>query len=203
VKKLVAIEATALYSQFQEAKMEIPDSNGGERKMRKSLWVIPVLFILLVAAIGAPPAQADNIYTITQTGMYSFSFTTDPIPALTGPTEVLAAGLSSVAITGADFAPEDAATLDYVILDYASMGETALFFSNFGGSLFAFGGDFSLADYDTVGIYAPIGGNLETLSVSSSVSPVPEPSTAILMMLGIGIVGAIGRRMARGLPQAA
>jgi PEP-CTERM motif len=171
--------------------------------MLKSLWILPVL--LLFAAIGASNAQADPMFTYTYTyapvAGSTFSFTTvalDPAVALGTPE----AGIITSSFTGS----YSGTVLVAYVLDGSSplVPGANLLTQVTGGPFLGPPEDFfSPSDYTTAGTY--VGACVANCPVSNpvtdtlTVTPVPEPSTSGLMMLGIGLVLVMRKRLAKGL----
>ena len=163
--------------------------------MRKSLWI--TLAVLLVA-IGAPLAHADSFtYTYTDTDD-GISWTTAAISAVTMETSVPGADLTASSNSGVLLG----CVTSSVVLDSLGGGGTStLFFSgcNFAGEIQSDDG-FALSDYSTPGTYvSPV---LDTLVVTSAVAAAPEPSSVALMLLGVGLVFVMRKRIGQRLPQA-
>ncbi len=173
--------------------------------MRKSLWII--LLLILIAAIGPPNALADSFtytYTYTPVAGSTFSFTTVPLdPAV-------ALGTPQTGITTASFTGFYAGT---VLVAYELDGSSPLapganlLIQVTGGPLLGPPENFfSPSDYTIAGTYD--GACADNCPVSSpvtdtlTVTPVPEPSTGGLMMLGIGLVLVMRKRLAQGLSPA-
>lgn len=171
--------------------------------MLKSLWIVAVL--LLFAAIGGSNAQADTLFTYTYTYTpvpgSTFSFTTvalDPAVAL---------GTPQTGIITSSFTGFYSGT---VLVAYELDGSTPLapganlLTQVTGGPLLGPPEDFfSPSDYTTAGTY--VGACADNCPVGSpvtdtlTVTPTPEPSTCGLMMLGIGLVLVMRKRLAQGL----
>jgi hypothetical protein len=81
--------------------------------MRKVLWILPVLLVsVLTSAANANPLLVYT-YTLSADG-YSLTWTTNPMPVVTGFTPISAADLASYSVTGSAWA---AYTLSDVALD--------------------------------------------------------------------------------------
>jgi PEP-CTERM motif-containing protein len=168
--------------------------------MRKPLWTIPVL--LLFAAIGAPNAHADTLYTYTFTSYgpgvnnIVLSWTTEPIIAVTGDTPLTAGQLTSASLTGTVLYP---ATILSVDLDDSGLGDQETVLSD--GILLG-QDNFAIGDYSEAGAYIsqPAPDEVDVLTVSAIQTP--EPSTGALMLIGIGIMLLMRKRIALCLPQA-
>jgi hypothetical protein len=160
--------------------------------MRKSLWI---MLAVLVVAIGAAPNARADTFTYSYTDPIGESWSTKPITGVTGPTTVLAADLTATSNTG-EFA---GCTTTSVVLDFAGIGGTGSQRTNFSGCQFTANtntDNFALSDYTTPGVYIGFG----TLTVAAVTAP--EPSSVALMVLGVGLVFVMRKRIGQGLPQA-
>jgi hypothetical protein len=166
--------------------------------MRKSLWIM--LAVLLVA-IGAPNAHADS-FTYTYTGTapsfgFDYSWTTEAISGVTMQTTVPAADLTATSTSGIT-----GCVITSVILNASGLGNNN---TNLGGCflLEVFGNDlFAPSDYITPGTY--VGNSVvtkSTMTVTRAVA-MPEPSSVALMLLGVGLVFVMRKRIGQSLPQA-
>ena len=162
--------------------------------MRRFLWIIPaVLFV----AIGAPYAHADAfVYTYTVTfdpPLYGARFTTKPMQAVTAPNAILTAtDLRSYSLIGSFYL----GTFDEFILNYGGGGDQAILTSNGLGTAsatYSSNDAFPLIDYSTPGTYSS---GIAALTVTE----VPEPGTLGLMLVGIGFLLVMLKRIAQGLP---
>jgi hypothetical protein len=149
-------------------------------KMRKTLWIIPVL--LLIAAIGAPCASADAV-GITLTGV------------IAGPPEQFQVtiqdatdGLATIVVTAADNA-----TVSVSAFSAATTSPILVFGTKIDQSL-PF--DFALTATDVKGFTT-------SATFTDAPSSAPEPTTLSLMLLGMVFVLVMRKRIAKGLPQAA
>jgi hypothetical protein len=176
---------------------------GGLWEMRKSLWIIAVL--LLFAAIGAPNARADTMdaytYTIAFGSTIEWTWTTFPLAPVTGPTTILATALASYspAETACSVSnPFTSVTLD---LGFGLQGaiETTC---AIGGAVPS--GSWTLAEYSTPGTYPrSCSGGFGTCTLTVvQATATPEPATVGLILLGMGLVFVMRKRMAQGLPPA-
>ena len=164
--------------------------------MRKSLWII---LAVLAVAVSAPNAHADSFtYTYTDTVGDDFSWTTAAISAVTMQTTVPAADLTASSTSG----PTAGCVTSTVILDSGGFGSTDTFFSGCSTNGIANADGFALADYSTPGTYFGVG--LGTMVVTAAVTAVatPEPSSYALMLLGVGLVFVMRKRVGQRLPQA-
>ena len=161
--------------------------------MRKSLWI--TLAVLLVA-IGAPLAHADSFtYTYTDTAD-GVSWTTAAISAVTMETSVPGADLTASSNSGVFMGCVTAS----VILDRGGIGGTTTIFSGTCPAPIIHNIDgFALTDYSTPGTY--FGSPGDTLVVTAAVAA-PEPSSVALMLLGVGLVFVMRKRIGQRLPQA-
>jgi hypothetical protein len=190
--------------------------------MRKSLWIVPVL--LLCAAIVAPDARADDIVDInvsnitfpaqSDTENFSASFeydnTTESVvlPSMTttatGPlgafTFLIVDSYNSPVVT--DFIWQDA-TGDQisVFLPFdppIPLGTVSASYASDTEFLFC---QSSTCEED---IFGPSGVNSEFPSTTGpiTVSAVSEPGTLGLTLIGFGLLVAMRKRIAEGLPQA-
>ena len=161
--------------------------------MRKSLWITPSL--LLFVAISAPNAQADSFtYTYTEP-FFGISWTTAAISGISAATTqitVPAADLTASSNTGRSAG----CVTKSVTLD--SLGNALTIFTTGApcGSVSS-GDGFALSDYSTPGTYpGAISG--DSLVVTRAVAPVPEPSSAVLTLLGLALVLLLRKRNSRG-----
>jgi hypothetical protein len=156
--------------------------------MRKSLWImLAVLFV----AIGAPSAQADAI----------------GLGDIPGGTVILGSGgkLTDGATLSGGMSPTG--TITFVLYDPSnSVVDTETVPVNGDGT------------YSTLVGYGPTvagtyfwsasysgdsnNGGLQVSGTESVISTVPEPSTVALMLLGVGILFVMRKRISQGLPQA-
>lgn len=172
--------------------------------MRKCLGIMPVL--LLFAAIGASNAQADTLFTYTYTNTNAYSWTTEPIPVVTAPTTLTAAELTATSL----FFNYTGCVITQVVLDQGTFGgitfqpggqETDFVSSTCGGTQGSYVADqFAIADYGSPGTY--IGATSQSTLVVNTVQT-PEPSTGGLMLIGIGLVFVMRKRIGQGLHQQA
>jgi len=172
--------------------------------MRKSLWIIPLLF----AAVGAPNAHAQTyIYSESDTTSGDqYSFTTNAVaPATANSLYQLPAGdLMSVSITGSELTAVGVGPLVAVILDCEPSGDTIpvdYTCLDFLHEDFTLVGGFDDADEDSV--FGPLLVDGNTTVQVTEFSSTPEPGTAVLWLTGIGLVLVMTRkRIAQDLPQA-
>jgi hypothetical protein len=163
-------------------------------EMRKSFWI--VLALLVVGA--AQVAHADSFtysYDLNVPGLLSLSWTTDPITGVTGPTTVLAADLAASANTGFIAG----CTTTSVVLDASGVGiQSTIFGGGCGLSAVIASDNFALSDYTTPGVYH---GTQGTLTVTEAVTAA-EPSSVALMLLGVGILFVMRKRIRHDSPAA-
>ncbi len=172
--------------------------------MRKSFWAI---FALLIAAIGAPNAYADSV-TITFTGVLDGTATLTVTPesggtflvtAMTG-TLTSPVSTSISLIVPPNFFDDDNNTLTSLtaflgdIAFQDSFGDEWLLYTSDGQVLVDGTACVFLTGCNTVGA--------ETATLSGVIMTSPEPGTIALMLLGVGIVFVIRRRIVHRLPQA-
>jgi PEP-CTERM motif len=157
------------------------------------------MLAVLLVAIGAPNAYADSFtYTYTDTDD-GISWTTAAISAVTMETSVPGADLTASSNSGFT----TGCVTSSVVLDSLGGGGTStLFFSgcNFAGEIQSDDG-FALSDYSTPGTYVSPNFAHDTLVVTAAVAA-PEPSSVALMLLGVGLVFVMRKRVGQGLPQA-
>ena len=164
--------------------------------MRRSLWLVPALLVVG----SAPVARADPFtYAYTDT-LHSVSWTTEAISAVTMETTVPAADLTPTSTSGGGFA---GCTITSVVLDTVALGpgagatETDLSGSGCPGAIVN-NDQFALTDYSTPGTYV---GSIGTMVVTA-VATTPEPSSVALMLLGVGILFVMRKRMGHSRPSA-
>ena len=172
-----------------------PHTRSGHREkgqMRKSLWSIPVL--LLIAAIGAPPARADTYNpSFTCTGI-CVSLPTAPavsFPAPTTITETWDTIVIPITLPAVD-TPGDTYIWDNVFVS-PTIIETDFIdvTQNFTDAVV-----FTITQ--TPNLNVP--GDRGTLIFTPIATP--EPPVGSLMLLGIGSVFVMRKRIGRRLPQA-
>jgi hypothetical protein len=166
--------------------------------MRNTLWVIPVL--LLILSLGAPAARADSFtYSYTWSGPSAgISFTTAPIAGVTMDTTVPAADLTAATNSGSW---AGCATTD-VRLDVGGQGSTEAHLNGPACGVLTVDifDSYAQFDYTTPGTYTDA--LTKSTLVVIDVSAVPEPSSFALMLVGIGFLLVTRKRWASGLPQA-
>ena len=169
--------------------------------MRKSLWIIPGL--LLFASMGTPTAHADSMYTYKFTYSLSdgstFSFTTEALD----PTVALGTPENASTTTAETFSGYFSGTslVLYELDGSSSMVPLANLLTQVtsgpvGGPPEVY---FSPSDYSAAGTYAgSCEYNCETSVTTDSliVTATPEPSTGGFMMLGIGLLLLMRKRIA-------
>jgi hypothetical protein len=173
----------------------------GRPKMRKSLWII--LTVLLVA-IAAPSALANSCtYTYTQVdlGITDFTWTTNAIPCVTSTDTFLPASSLASSSVNPSYVPTPISAVGLDVGFPAGGIET-----DFGISGGVADGSWTLSEYSTTGTYAEsFFAGEETLTLTVAATPVaatPEPSSVALMLLGVGLVFVMRKRIGQGLPQA-
>ncbi len=172
---------------------------GEIRQMRKTLWIIASLFATF---ISAPNASADTLYAPTFTCLYSCVV---PVPTGTdvsfGPTWTPATFTLTITFDSEIFTVplQDAAGPGI----YADSPTDAYLW--WIGSYYSSGNNqFILDDLDTgdwiVAGFFPA--SLSGEGGSLTFAAVPEPSPVVLVLLGIGFVLVVWKRVARDLPSA-
>jgi hypothetical protein len=166
--------------------------------MRKSSWIILVLS--LFAAIGAPGARADSFtYSYTwSSASAGMSFTTAPIAGVTMDTTVPAADLTAATNSGSW---AGCATTS-VRLDVGGQGSTEAHLNGSACGVLTVDifDSYAQFDYTTPGTYTDA--FTKSTLVVTDVSAVPEPSSVAFMLVGIGFILVMRKRIAKGLPQA-
>lgn len=161
--------------------------------MRKTLWLIPVL--LLFVAIGAPNAHADLFHpTFTCTGTCSVAPPTAPNVSFPSPTSItetwFVIGVFTAPISLTLPATDSPADI-YQWQNTNDILATPPFIT------------LKITDLNN-GVVTSV---TETFNVSFArftdsgnltFTPVPEPGTVSLMLLGIGLVAAMRKRIAQG-----
>jgi len=169
--------------------------------MRKTLWI---LVAVLLAAIGAPAAMADTVETfdvIASPGDIGGTFTVDVTSGTILSVDITAFGLPDFTVLDSSFATSGEwalfakdATLSNVIGLFFVTNPTV-------GSLVGFTGGGITNDSELLVAGRPpedIGpGEITRAAVAT-----PEPSSVALMLLGVGFVIVMRKRMGEGLPQA-
>jgi hypothetical protein len=149
--------------------------------MRKALWVIPVL--LLLAAIGAPDARADavaiNLAALIAGPPLQFQITAQA--ATDGFAFFNLLTLTNASFSVPSFTPN---TTSPVLVIITKSDQSQPFSATFQA-------------VDAVG-------DRTTASVSDAglMVATPEPGTLSLMLIGVGLVLVMRKRIAQGLPQA-
>lgn len=168
--------------------------------MRKSLWIV---LAVMVVAVGAPSAHADSSsltlissgsgiydYGITVPGGQDISFLQNQTITLTGLSDVTGASVSG-ALLGDSFA-------------VSSFTSTSVTFVQTG--IAGFSGAITFGDFlvDSTAPLGTVNWSMETQSgtlsgtVGGPVATAPEPSSAALMLLGVGLVFVMRKRNSRG-----
>jgi len=179
--------------------------------MRKSFWIVPLLF-LLFAVIDVSAARADSI---------SYSYTGAGVFAGTQFTYISLSGY----LSAAEYATPTTATDLYLNgVDFAPIAQIVFFVDPTSARLYfcapplnpnqgsaCYGGPFfsslpsvpgTFLSVDNVSVANGVDG---TLVVSDLSVATPEPGTFSLMLIAIGLLGAMlvmRKRIAPGLPQA-
>ena len=136
------------------------------------------------------------LFTYTYTDpFFGYSWTTAAISAVTMQTTVPAADLTATSTSGTTAG----CAVTSVVLDESGLGEQHTHFSGCKIGGIGSGDDFTLADYSNQGTYVSGVGN--TLVVTPAVAA-PEPSSVALMLLGVGLVFVMRKRIGQCLPQA-
>jgi hypothetical protein len=176
--------------------------------MRKSLLIVPVLLLLLFAAIGAPVALADTIenFTTPLGGTLTVDVTNGTITAV----DIPAPGFADFTTGGGLIS--GCTELGLVQCDgwFIEVGNTGNFLGAVvdltfttnptPGSLVGFTGGSVIAEkvYD-------VGGGLVEFVYGGTISPaasVPEPPTVWLTLIGVGLVSVMRKRVGQGLSTA-
>jgi hypothetical protein len=165
--------------------------------MRKSLWIM--LAVLLVA-IAAPNAYADSeTPTFTCTGT---CLSTPTAPAVTFPSPTL--DITWNTLTGLDVAlssldaPSDSYTWTITAQSFGFEGyNVTVDINDTSSGTTSFSNLFPVLSCPGCGLLVIDGGDLSFASTAA-----PEPSTIALMLLGVGLVFVMRRRMRQRLPQA-
>ena len=157
--------------------------------MRKSLWII---LAVLIAAIGVPTAHADSITDGT------FNFTAgSPTPTGSFVWDNTTSTWNSFNIdwNGLVF------SFASLIPDLGALPTTGTYA---GTVVEAFLNDFFLGQIMQINRVSNAPGNtaLGTYSVTETVVGTPEPSSVALMLLGVGLVFVMRKRIGQRLPQA-
>jgi hypothetical protein len=167
--------------------------------MRKSLWII--LAVLLVA-IAAPNAYADSFtdgtfsFTVTSgspppTGSFVYDNTTSTWKSFTIDWDGAIFNFAPLIPDPADVAPTGSWCAEAPVFHASSCTTPATFSLN---SLMADPNQFSFTD----------GGALAngTYILTETVVGTPEPSSVALMLLGVGLLFVMRKRIGQRLPQA-
>jgi hypothetical protein len=194
---------------------ESSQRRGRSWKMRKSLWIIALLFV----ATAAPNAHADSYYTITLDVLAE----TSPAPL---PSFGVGTLLGSGALAGFmeySFVPDiGAPTAPEAIPDFLTAETDPIYFCAGCNPPYPLTGTYIPQLPGSVVIYFPANsptGNIdETIidyafpptpdyyvygTLQFSPVPTPEPGSGVLLLTGVGLLGLVTRkRIAWGLPQA-
>ena len=173
--------------------------------MRKSFWIIlAVLFV----AVSAPKADADTFdATFTITNLNSSCATCEIIPSATGPVVfpaptpisiLLTEELFDEPLTGPVTRTLPALSLPTTLYDWSftDTSTTAAFTISIGGS------PLLTIDYSGLSLESQLAGISESGTLSFAPVNAPEPSSYALMLLGVGLVMVMRKRIGQGLPQA-
>ncbi len=143
-----------------------------------------ILAVLLFVGIGTRAHADAFVYTYTVTldpPLYGATFTTKPMQAVIAPNVILTSvDLRSYSLTGSFYL----GIFDEFILNYGGGGDQAILTSNGLGTASATlssNDAFPLFDYSTPGTYSDLDATLV-------VSRVPEPSTFLLLIIGLAVL---------------
>ena len=159
--------------------------------MRKTFWTISVL--LLISAIGAPRSHADS-FTYSFVGASLLNGTNFTVVDTSGPAlfnvnlAPLLASPSDLFIAGIDFGP--LTTIGFTGTPAFPIGTVLA--SNFNAATAVFTNNFDPA---VAGAYPT---DFGTLTVAVTPVVTPEPSSVVLMLIGIGLVLLLRKRNSRG-----
>jgi hypothetical protein len=158
--------------------------------MRKSLWI---MLAVLIAAIGVPTAHADSITN----GTFNFTVTIGSPP----PTGSFV--WDSTTSTWNSFSIDwDGLVFNFAPLfpNLGALPTTGTWRANANVTLEIFAIGQTIQSITTPPI--PINLAQGTYSVTETVVGAPEPSSVALMLLGVGLVFVMRKRIGQGLPQA-
>jgi PEP-CTERM motif len=185
--------------------------------MRKAFGILPVLLVSMFASAADANPLFVYTYTLSADG-YSLTWTTNPMPVVTGFTQISAADLASYSVTGSAWA---AYTLSDVILDITGStciggcvgGVQGTAFTQppdiFISSIYDANEGITPADYGTPGTYVNSGPILiedytccgvffipgtDTLTVADT----PEPSSLGTFLVGLMGIAALSRKCTTG-----
>ncbi len=169
--------------------------------MRKSFWI--VLAVLLLA-IGAPAALADSVETFdvsASPGDIGGTFSVDVTSGTILSVDITAFGLPDFTILDSSFATSGEwalfakdATLSNVIGLFFTTNPTA-------GSLVGFTGGIITNDSELLVAGRPPE-DIGPGEVTRAAVAAPEPSSVALMLLGVGLLFVMRKRIGQRLPQA-
>jgi hypothetical protein len=188
--------------------------------MRKSLWI---MLAVLILAVAAPMAHADTF-------SFSFSNTIGNTPGtVTGTLTFTGTGtFTGQAATAITLTSTPSAYTSQLPISDFTVSEIANSFSAVGGVITAANLNLEWTDgttfTDTLGLQSTVGNanalltgpvptgfpftatteNIDGLSgvTFTDISTVPEPSSVALMLLGVGLLLVLRKRIGQGLPQA-
>jgi hypothetical protein len=160
--------------------------------MRKSFWI---MLAVLIAAIGVPTAHADSITN----GTFNFTVTSGSPPP-TG-SFVWDSTKSTWNLFNIDW---DGLVFNFAPLfpNLGALPTTGTWLGN--ANVTASENDFSIGQIDAINTtpLVPFALAEGTYSVTETVVGAPEPSSVALMLLGVGLVFVMRKRIGQGLPQA-
>jgi hypothetical protein len=162
-------------------------------KMRKSVWIM--LAVLLVA-IGAPNARADAFTPVFTTNGCSGTCLLPTAPDVTFPSpttmDVTFGNTSDGTITSVAIPSGDAAGDAYSWSAQNVLTSVSFILSDVtnAGTTFSCNG------------FVDRTGALSCGTLTFSAVTAPEPSSAALMLLGVGVLFVLRKRIGQGLPQA-
>ncbi len=175
--------------------------------MRKSLWIIPALF--MVAAIVAPSVRADTV---------TFTCPGDPTnPAAGNPCFVAAPTAPDVTFSTLGTTLDitwNSQTFDLTLPGDWSDTDANVVWGASNGEFIAYDperiidpeGNFEPEPFTLINTSLPNGAGISEggpLTFTPGTVAAPEPGTSVLMLLGIGALLVTRKRIGRGLPKAA
>jgi PEP-CTERM motif len=161
-------------------------------KMRKSSWI---MVAVMVVAVSAPNAHADSVYAITFNGTGAPTVVGSNLLDFDTTTKEFTTPTLEIMFDGVDI------TLDLQFAPGVSPTDALFWAGPFSG------GNFDVIDVplDTpiyrgfLSASEPFGNDTATLT---PFVVTPEPSSVALMLLGVGLVFMMRKRIGQGLPQA-